>query len=306
MLSRAADEIAEGRYDVSVPQMSGGDEIAHLAHGFRDTADPALRNRGAGAQLPPCRSPTSCARRSPTDWSRRPYRFKDYPLDPEPLPEELERLLRLGAGVVRTRTYPCGVSYAFRTYASAGALYPVEVYAARPDGLLHFHARELAVPAPLSGGDLRGRLARAGADPELARAGVVLLLTGILSRTAWGQGGRRPRRPICLPIFRLTTPCTGAAPRASSRAPVPVDVVTDLPARAMGPIPADVRPDSEPFVIAHALDDLVPSVYRFHAPDRWELLGAGELGRHAGYLCLEHHSARSPRPSSSSWPISRR
>jgi signal transduction histidine kinase len=37
-LSRAADEIAEGRYDVDVPALSGGDEISHLADRFQEMA----------------------------------------------------------------------------------------------------------------------------------------------------------------------------------------------------------------------------------------------------------------------------
>jgi two-component system OmpR family sensor kinase len=37
-LSRAADRIAEGDYDVAVPQLSGEDEISHLAERFREMA----------------------------------------------------------------------------------------------------------------------------------------------------------------------------------------------------------------------------------------------------------------------------
>jgi signal transduction histidine kinase len=37
-LSKAADEIAEGRYDVAVPEVRGGDEIGHLADRFREMA----------------------------------------------------------------------------------------------------------------------------------------------------------------------------------------------------------------------------------------------------------------------------
>jgi signal transduction histidine kinase len=37
-LSRAADEIADGRYDASVPEVRGGDEIAHLSKRFREMA----------------------------------------------------------------------------------------------------------------------------------------------------------------------------------------------------------------------------------------------------------------------------
>jgi signal transduction histidine kinase len=38
-LSRAADEVAEGRYEVSVPPVRGGDEIAHLSERFTEMAD---------------------------------------------------------------------------------------------------------------------------------------------------------------------------------------------------------------------------------------------------------------------------
>jgi signal transduction histidine kinase len=37
-LSKAADEIARGRYDVSIPAPHGGDEISHLSRRFRDMA----------------------------------------------------------------------------------------------------------------------------------------------------------------------------------------------------------------------------------------------------------------------------
>jgi signal transduction histidine kinase len=38
-LAKAADEVAEGRYEVAVPEMSGGDEIADLAESFREMAE---------------------------------------------------------------------------------------------------------------------------------------------------------------------------------------------------------------------------------------------------------------------------
>ena len=117
------------------------------------------------------------------DWENRPRPFKEYRgVAPEPLPADLEALLRLGAGVVRTRTLPGGDVYHFRTYASAGALYPVELYVVSPDGVFHFHPGELAVRR-LRGGDFRALLG----EPD-ARA--VLLLTGILWRTAWKYGAR--------------------------------------------------------------------------------------------------------------------
>ena len=50
-LVKAADEVAEGRYDVIVPDVPGRDEIADLADSFRQMAS-RLRGRGARAQLP--------------------------------------------------------------------------------------------------------------------------------------------------------------------------------------------------------------------------------------------------------------
>ena len=117
------------------------------------------------------------------DWENRPTPFKEYlELAPEPLPADLEALLRLGAGVIRTRTLPGGEVYHFRTYASAGALYPVELYVVSAEGVFHFHPGELALRR-LRDGDFRTLLG----EPE-ARA--VLLLSGILWRTGWKYGAR--------------------------------------------------------------------------------------------------------------------
>jgi SagB-type dehydrogenase family enzyme len=117
------------------------------------------------------------------DWDNRPHPFKEYPgLEPLPLPPELDRLLRLGAGVIRTRELPGGEVYHFRTYASAGALYPVEVYVVRADGVFHFHPGEMALRR-LRAGDHRGAVG----EPDAA---AVLVLTGILERTAWKYGAR--------------------------------------------------------------------------------------------------------------------
>ena len=106
----------------------------------------------------------------------------------------LARLLRWGAGIARTRRL-AGETYHFRTYPSAGALYPVEVYVAcasldgLPAGLYHFHPGELALQR-LRQRDVRGHLAAAGAEEELAGAGAVLCLSGIPWRTGWKYGER--------------------------------------------------------------------------------------------------------------------
>jgi SagB-type dehydrogenase family enzyme len=122
------------------------------------------------------------------EWANKPDLFKRYPnLEPVPLPDEppgIGRLLRIGAGVHPRRRDPH-----FRTFMSAGALHPVEVYLATERGLWHFHPGEAAL-RQLRGEDPRSALARAAAAPELEAADAVLALTGILWRTAWKYGAR--------------------------------------------------------------------------------------------------------------------
>jgi SagB-type dehydrogenase family enzyme len=84
-------------------------------------------------------------------------------------------MLRLGAGVVRRRG-----DYEFRTYSSAGALYPIEVYIATGDALFHFDPRELGLQ----------RLGNKDVRRALGGGETVLALTGILKRTAWKYGAR--------------------------------------------------------------------------------------------------------------------
>jgi SagB-type dehydrogenase family enzyme len=116
------------------------------------------------------------------DWANRPHPFKEYvSLEPLPLPGHLESLLRWGAGVVRKKTILGSETYHFRTYSSAGGLYPVEVYVATAGGLHHFHPLELALRR-LRPEDVRGV---AGVP-----ATTVLLLSGILWRTAWKYQAR--------------------------------------------------------------------------------------------------------------------
>jgi SagB-type dehydrogenase family enzyme len=341
------------------------------------------------------------------DWENRPHPFKDYRgLEARALPRELARLLRWGAGVVRTRTLPGGDVYDFRTYSSAGALYPVEVYLAcaelqgLPAGVYHFHARELAL-RELRRGDVRGALAEAAVALELKETAAVLILTGIHWRSAWkykarayrhlfwdagtmlanllalassggieaylltgfvdakvdrlvGAGGEREwslallalgraapappcgvleplqlevaplsRREVAYPpasalhaassladaddVRRYGAP---ARPRAvapsspdwgkpletvlrrrgsvrdfSARA-VPVTTLAAILERTAAPIPADVPPCNEIFVIANAVEGIEPGVYRFRPLDGFELVRAGSFRRKAGYLCL--------------------
>jgi len=160
------------------------------------------------------------------DWGARPEPFKEYGgIEPLPLPGELPgpgvaaldaiadgagptaaplalpdlaRLLRWGAGVVRTRRFPAGETYHFRTYSSAGGLYPIELYVACADlpglsaGLYHFHPLELAL-RPLRAGDVRGALSAATDEADLSEAAAVLVLSGMLWRSAWKYEARAYR-----------------------------------------------------------------------------------------------------------------
>jgi SagB-type dehydrogenase family enzyme len=152
------------------------------------------------------------------DWTNRPAPFKVYQERPGiPLPspsrsrvpaleaiapsrfepsgtgpsfEDLSRMLVYGAGVTHLLPDERPV-HSFRTYASAGALYPVEVYVACADlpglraGVYHFAPNEPAV-VRLHEGDRRSFVARAsGLEPAVRSAPVVLILTGIPWRTAW-------------------------------------------------------------------------------------------------------------------------
>jgi SagB-type dehydrogenase family enzyme len=115
-------------------------------------------------------------RARPLDWGRKPSAYKEYPDVPlEPLPPALDRMLRLGTGVIRRRG-----DYEFRTYSSAGALYPIEVYVATADGLFHFAPRELGLR----------RLRDEDVRDVLGGGETVLALTGILWRTAWKYDAR--------------------------------------------------------------------------------------------------------------------
>ena len=119
------------------------------------------------------------------EWDNQPAPFKGYPgLDASPPPPELERLLRLGAGVHPRRRRP-----RFRTFMSAGALHPIEVYVAMDSGLSHHHPGD-GMLRRLRDADARAALARAAAEPALAEAAAVFVLTGILWRTAWKYGAR--------------------------------------------------------------------------------------------------------------------
>lgn len=146
------------------------------------------------------------------DWGNKPHPFKEYVgLPVESLPAlrraapavedgrlhvgALAHILAYSAGVSRVRELN-GERFYFRTYASAGALYPNEVYvvAGQLDGLAagvyHYHPREHAL-RPLRRGDLRGHLVTATAqEPSVLTASAMLVVTGIFWRTMWKYEAR--------------------------------------------------------------------------------------------------------------------
>ena len=129
---------------------------------------PSLR-RGSAAQL----DDVLTMRRSIRSYS-------DEPVDDA----DISRLLWAAQGV--------SASWGGRTAPSAGGLYPLELYVATSDGLARYVADEHAT-AELTSEDRRGRIAAAtGQDPP-AMAPVLVVITGVPSRTASKYGDRAER-----------------------------------------------------------------------------------------------------------------
>jgi SagB-type dehydrogenase family enzyme len=152
------------------------------------------------------------------DFANMPIPLKHYPdLEPIPLPvdlperdapavevlsgrvdvapapwglPELARLLFFSAGVTRRARMVGGRPIFLRAAASAGALYPTEVYVVCGDlpglspGVYHFSPVEFALRR-LRDGDHRQFLARASADEGISGAPMTLVLSGIPWRTTW-------------------------------------------------------------------------------------------------------------------------
>jgi SagB-type dehydrogenase family enzyme len=80
-----------------------------------------------------------------------------------------------------------------RTAPSAGALYPLELYVVGRDGVSRYEPRRDAL-VRFGGGDRRDALARAALGQDaVRRAGVDLVLTGVVARTRAKYGARAER-----------------------------------------------------------------------------------------------------------------
>jgi SagB-type dehydrogenase family enzyme len=112
--------------------------------------------------------------------------------------ETLTRILFCADGLTRSKSIG-GDAYHFRAAASAGALYPVEIYLAATEGaqltpgLYHFSPADLKLRG-LRRGDWREYLARAcRMSPALAEARAILVLSAIFWRSAWKYRARAYR-----------------------------------------------------------------------------------------------------------------
>jgi SagB-type dehydrogenase family enzyme len=159
------------------------------------------------------------------DWSNRPLPYKIYPgagtlalprdlslpptstlsalrqrQDSPQKPFDLEAVTRLlfCAGGLTKRASVGGEDYHFRAAASAGALYPVEIYLVAGEiegmerGLYHFLPADLKLHG-LRRGDWRPYLARCAGSTSICDARAVFILTSIFWRSAWKYRARAYR-----------------------------------------------------------------------------------------------------------------
>jgi SagB-type dehydrogenase family enzyme len=112
--------------------------------------------------------------------------------------ESLTRILFCAGGITRMRRAG-GENYHFRAAASAGALYPIEIYLAAADvdgleaGLYHFSPADLKLRG-LRRGDWRPVIVRATAmRPAIREARAILIMTAIFWRSAWKYRARAYR-----------------------------------------------------------------------------------------------------------------
>jgi SagB-type dehydrogenase family enzyme len=188
------------------------------------------------------------------DFANMPIPLKHYPdLEPIPLPvdlperdasavevlsgrvdaapgpwglPELARVLFFSAGVTRQARLVGGRPIFLRAAASAGALYPIEVYVVcgelpgLPAGVYHFNPVEFALRR-LRAGDHRPFLALAAADGAIEGAPTTLVLSGIPWRTTWKYGERGYRHLFwdagaVLANLLAVTEAAGMTPRVLS------------------------------------------------------------------------------------------
>ena len=113
------------------------------------------------------------------------------PPDAGPLDlDGIAQVLHYSAGLIRKRALAAAGEVHYRAAASAGALYPIELYLVCGDlpglaaGVYHYAPADNAL-TQLRAGDYRGNLASAAADESLASTPAVVVSTAVFWRSAW-------------------------------------------------------------------------------------------------------------------------
>ena len=102
----------------------------------------------------------------------------------------IAQLLHYSAGLIRKRVLASAGEVHYRAAASAGALFPIELYLVcgelpgLPAGVYHYAPADNALTR-LRSGDFRGNLAAAVADDSLASVPATIVSTAVFWRSAW-------------------------------------------------------------------------------------------------------------------------
>ncbi|HSF16958.1 MAG TPA: SagB family peptide dehydrogenase [Vicinamibacteria bacterium] len=108
-------------------------------------------------------------------------------------PADLSRLLFHAAGITKRSNYGGGQEMLFRAAACTGALYHIEIYVVKEDGVFHYDPREHALDHLRSGDWRRSLVEATGDDERVATAEAVLVLTTTYWRNAWKYQSRAYR-----------------------------------------------------------------------------------------------------------------
>lgn len=155
--------------------------LSGCAPGSESPAAGAAQPDNGATLLPaPCLS-GDCSLEEALSQRRSVRRFTDEGLTTQ----EIAQLLWAAQGITR--------EWGGRTAPSAGALYPLELYVATPEGLYHYvpqgHKTKI-----LSGDDLRAEIWTAGLKQDAIRdAPAVFVIAGVYERTAGKYGDRAVR-----------------------------------------------------------------------------------------------------------------
>ncbi len=146
---------------------------------------------------------------------------------------ELGQLLWAAQGI----TSPAGL----RAAPSAGALYPLEIYAVTPEGVYHYRPQGHQAILHLAG-DVRSALAAAAlSQAAVAQAAAVIVIAAVYARTAQKYGATRTPRYVALEAGHVGQNVLLQAV-ALGLGGVPVGAFYDDQVQAVLKLPADQEP----------------------------------------------------------------